>query len=306
MNTYTAKASLYPGEPTIEFVPITKVFTNTGDVKAFLALGTTRIAAASSPVGELGTVYAYTTKEHGKVTDIVWSTTASENLSNLAISFMERDGYGPLNYASGVQMSAKFLKDPYHHLVKPGYRKTFLAYQEDGETHFIHLDEAKAMRKDLPVFKADWIFGLSEFIYRIDAGNLQNNSVLVITYCGDEYQTREYVLRNAIRKGYDGLALTALADFLATGKVVFAGMADLFTGTIIKSPRELSISGLAEFEFKAGRDPQIGVTIGEDVAPRVELYLDHVDPENLRDLRQRGLSTRYRFDENLSPIAKLR
>ena len=39
---------------------------------------------------------------------------------------------------------------------------------------------------------------------------------------------------------------------------------------------------------------------------RVELYLEHVDPENLQYLSEHGRSTRYRFDENLCPIAKLR
>lgn len=306
MNTYKTNPAIYPGEPSIEFVRISKVFNHTGEVCSFNALGTTRITAANSPIGELTTVYAYAKSDRPKASDVVWSETQAENLSSIAIDRLERNGYGPLQYASGVQFYAKFLRDPYHHAVKPGWNKTFLAYNEDGETRFIHMDEAIALRKGKPLFKADWVFGLSEFIQRFDQGNFQDNSVLIITYRGEEYQTREYVLKNAIKKGFDGQALMALADFLATGKVCFAGMDDLYTGTVSLEPRELTISGLARYEWEAGRDPEIGIRIGEDVKTRVEIYLDCVDPDNLAYLRAHGRSTRYRFDENLCPIAKLR
>lgn len=306
MKTYMTKSGRAPGDKYCAYIMIRNVISPSGVIQSFYALGTTidRIEPAVK-YGPLTTVFAYAKQDNPKVNDIVWYKQPADELSNLMADYLEKQGYGALRYSFGQQVSASFLSSMYEYELKLGYRKPFVAYMLDGKLHVVHESEAADMKHDRPLFKADWVFGLSEFILRFDRGNLQDNSVLVITYRGEKYQTREYVITNAIRKGFDSEALAVLVDLLSTGKVVFAGMDDLYTGPCSLEPRELTISELAAFELSGGRSPDVGITIGEDVRARVLMYLDHISPENLESLRKRNHSTRYRYDENVGPIAKL-
>ena len=86
--------------------------------------------------------------------------------------------------------------------------------------------------------KVDYIFGLSEMLYRVRKGNLQENSILIISYAG-KYQCRSYVIAHAIVKGWYSEEIKALLDHMASGRVVFYAK-EHYTGTIQTTPREMT------------------------------------------------------------------
>lgn len=86
--------------------------------------------------------------------------------------------------------------------------------------------------------KVDYIFGLSEMLYRVRKGNLQENSILIISYA-HQYQCRSYVVAHAIDKGWYSEEIKALLDHMASGRVVFYAK-EHYTGTIQTTPREMT------------------------------------------------------------------
>ncbi|MCM1214142.1 MAG: hypothetical protein NC548_06430 [Lachnospiraceae bacterium] len=97
-------------------------------------------------------------------------------------------------------------------------------------------------------YKVDYIFGLSEMLYRVRANNLQGNSILVISYA-HQYQCRSYVVTHAIDKGWYSNEVRELMDFMASGRVVFFAKQH-YVGTCQATPREMTKDEMIDFQSK--------------------------------------------------------
>lgn len=269
-----------------------------------------KIKASNIPgYSTLTDLYAYARSDDPVDRDIVWTPIPmwSEDHQDFLKKYLTEskiNRYLPLTYTNGEQIRATtnyISVNTDDNDVQKVSGQDFVVFDElyhSGtgsywETRIVHSSDPVYVFGADPVRRVDYIFGLTELERRLDRKNLQENSVLVITYRGEKYQTRNYVIQNAIKKGWESQMILQLMDLLATGKVVFAGFDDLYTGPITTGPHAMSVGELAMYEFKAGRNLNIGIQIGEDAAFKAERYM------------QRTLGVPYRWDENLYPLKQM-
>lgn len=301
METYTMKPEYSAGEGKVRYITIREIFNGEMTMRMPCEVfATSRPEVRECAKASLEVAYGYSTHDCPNSKEVVWSLANPDALSSALQAQLRGMGYRPMVYANGGYFSVKFNPKRFHYPLHEKMEQRFVIFEGDNGIEVVHpMDIDTPHRKAAP--RMDIIWGLSEFQHRVN--NLQNNSVLVISYRGDEYQTREYVITNAIRKGFNTADLKALIDLLSTGRVVFAGMSELFVGTISYEPRNMGFADLIRYEMDAGRDPEIGARIAEAAYPFLNMYLEWLDTQDPMIIDSRPV---YRLDENLCPIPKLR
>lgn len=311
MNTYTVRTGLVQGG--YDYIMIhgygdltMKVFARCNVLGMLKDSANIRATKSIRHDDRILDLYAYATKDDPRGRELTWLPHPMEKdgVEQFLKDRQEFTDMRPVIYPSGEQVHAVTNCFTLYHDVNgiPRiYPHEFIIYEElvgpveddKWQLRIVHATDPVSVYGARPSGPVDYIFGLSELQYRLDTFGLMDCSALVISYRGEEYQTREYVFRNAIRKGWDSEDLKVLADLLSSGKVVFAGYEDLYTGQFSDGFRLMCIGDLAMYEHKAGRDFKIGIEIGEDLDIRMQQYL------------RRDKSRKYRYNETECRIRKL-